>query len=174
MKRAWVYAISAVVVVTAGVWLLPHAPRAEKEQETEATLSPLDQKVQEAVAIIQSQEGNPMEAIFKLREVVQEDPNHRDAQFYLGQFSMMSGQWEKAVERFQIVLTIRPDDEVAAESLAQSLANAGRVEGAIQHLESFLTQYPKHPPRLRIEGSIRSTSVGTCNGGQKNSMIVSF
>lgn len=167
MKRAWVYAISAVVVVTAGVWLLPHAPRAEKEQETEATLSPLDQKVQEAVAIIQSQEGNSMEAIFKLREVVQEDPNHRDAQFYLGQFSMMSGQWEKAVERFQIVLTIRPDDEVAAESLAQSLANAGRVEGAIQHLESFLTQYPNTPRASELKAALEALQSGLATEAKK-------
>ena len=167
MKRAWVYAISAVVVVTAGVWLLPHAPRAEKEQETEATLSPLDQKVQEAVAIIQSQEGNPMEAIFKLREVVQEDPNHRDAQFYLGQFSMMSGQWEKAVERFQIVLTIRPDDEVAAESLAQSLTNAGRVEGAIQHLESFLTQYPNTPRASELKAALEALQSGLATEAKK-------
>jgi hypothetical protein len=82
MKRAWVYAVSAVVVVTAGVWLLPHAPSTEEPAAPEATaLSPLDAKVQEAVAIIESGEGNPMQAIFALREVVEEDSTHRDAQF---------------------------------------------------------------------------------------------
>jgi len=161
MKRAWVYAISAVVVVTTVVMLLPHAPSAPAATMTETpTLSPLDQKVQDALAIIESQDGNPMQAIFLLREVVEEDPQHRNAQYALGRFSMMSGQWDKAAERFEIVLQIHPDDVDAAEGLAQSLVELGRPEGAIQHLQSFLTQHPNTSRASELTAMMETLQAG--------------
>lgn len=161
MKRAWVYAISAVVVVTAVVMLMPHAPSAPEATVAETpTLSPLDQKVQDALAIIESQDGNPMQAIFLLREVVAEDPEHRDAQYTLGRFSMMSGQWDKAVERFQIVLQIQSDDADAAEGLAQSLVELGQVEGAIQGLQSFLNEHPNTSRASELTAPMETLQAG--------------
>lgn len=168
MKRAWVYAVSAVVVVTAGVWLLPHAPSAEVPAAPEvAAQNPLDAKVQEAVAIIQSGEGNPMQAIFALREVVEEDPTHRDAQFYLGQFSMLSGQFDKAVERFEIVLQHHGDDAAAAEGLAQARTQLGDKEGAIQGLQAFLTEHP-NTPASNLQTLLAELQAGTTEANEPN------
>jgi tetratricopeptide (TPR) repeat protein len=52
--------------------------------------------------------SNPMQGILLLREVVQQNPKHENAQYNLGILSMRSGQYEKAVERFQNVLSINP------------------------------------------------------------------
>jgi outer membrane protein len=52
--------------------------------------------------------SNPMQGIMMLRDVVKENPEHENAQFNLGVLSMRSGQYEKAVERFQKVLAINP------------------------------------------------------------------
>jgi cytochrome c-type biogenesis protein CcmH/NrfG len=167
MKRAWVYAVSAVVVVTAGVWLLPHAPSTPEEAAPEAiALSPLDAKVQEAVAIIQSGEGNPMQAIFALREVVEEEPTHRDAQFYLGQFSMLSGQFDKAVERFEIVLQTYGDDEAAAVGLAQARSQMGDTEGAIQGLQTFFNRISQHTRCLQLADPFSGIASGN-DGGKR-------
>lgn len=102
----------------------------------------LDTKVQSAVKMIESGEGNPMEAIFALREVVEADSNHRDAQFYLGQFSIMSGQWNKAIDRFKKVLRINSSDEYAIESLAIARFQKGEKNGAVEDLKNYLESFP--------------------------------
>tara|TARA_B100000767_G_C19753833_1_gene531989 strand:- start:47 stop:550 length:504 start_codon:yes stop_codon:yes gene_type:complete len=140
MKSSRTLAIVLVVVITATILLFPNVLK-ETEKSIEK-LSPLDEKVQVAVKMIESGNGNPMEAIFSLREVVETDSNHRDAQFYLGQFSIMSGQWSKAINRFVKVLRIDPSDASALESLAIARFQQGDSGGAISDLEFFLEAYP--------------------------------
>jgi tetratricopeptide (TPR) repeat protein len=140
MKRSRTLAIGLVGIIMAAVLLFPNVLK-ETEKSIEK-LSPLDEKVQVAVEMIESGNGNPMEAIFSLREVIDTDSNHRDAQFYLGQFSVMSGQWGKAVNRFLKVLRIDPSDAYALESLAIARFQQGYTEVAIKDLVFFLEEYP--------------------------------
>lgn len=55
--------------------------------------------------------SNPMAGIALLREVVQADPKNLDANRTLGLFSMQSGQFDRAIERFQTVIEIQADAE---------------------------------------------------------------
>lgn len=55
--------------------------------------------------------SNPMAGIALLREVVQADPKNLDANKTLGLFSMQSGQFDRAIERFQTVIEIQADAE---------------------------------------------------------------
>lgn len=55
--------------------------------------------------------ANPMAGIALLREVVQADPKNLDANKTLGLFSMQSGQFDRAIERFQTVIEIKADAE---------------------------------------------------------------
>ena len=74
--------------------------------------------------------GGPMEGIQLLLGVVKEDPKNVKANLNLGLFSMKSGQFDKAVDRFKTVIAIKPD----AESwfyLASSYENQGMVDDAI-------------------------------------------
>ena len=55
--------------------------------------------------------NNPMAGIALLREVVEADPKNLDANKTLGLFSMQSGQFDRAVDRFLTVIEIQEDAE---------------------------------------------------------------
>ena len=74
--------------------------------------------------------GNPMEGIQLLLAVVKEDPKNIKANMNLGLFSMKSGQFDKAVDRFKTVVAQKPDPE-AWFYLASSYENQGMVDDAI-------------------------------------------
>ena len=51
---------------------------------------------------------NPMEGILKVRQVVEKDSTNIYAQMVLGQGSLMSGQYDRAIDRFEKVLALQP------------------------------------------------------------------
>lgn len=140
MKRSGILAITLVVIIMSMVLVFPNVSKEFSDKNINRNI--LDTKVQSAVKMIESGEGNPMEAIFALREVVEADSNHRDAQFYLGQFSIMSGQWNKAIDRFKKVLRINSSDEYAIESLAIARFQKGEKNGAVEDLKNYLESFP--------------------------------
>jgi len=73
---------------------------------------------------------NPMQGITLLLDVVKNDPKNLKANLNLGLFSMKSGQYEKAVERFKTVISIAPTAE-AWFYLASSYENMGMKSEAI-------------------------------------------
>lgn len=54
---------------------------------------------------------NPMQGITLLLDVVKQDPKNLKANLNLGLFSMKSGQFDKAVERFKTVIDVAPSAE---------------------------------------------------------------
>lgn len=140
MKRSRILAITLVGIIMSMVLVFPNVSKKFSDKNTNQNI--LDTKVRSAVKMIESGEGNPMEAIFALREVVEVDSNHRDAQFYLGQFSIMSGQWNKAIDRFKNVLRINSSDEYAIESLAIARFQKGEKNGAVEDLKNYLELFP--------------------------------
>ena len=140
MKRSRILAITLVGIIMSMVLVFPNVSKEFSDKNTNQNI--LDTKVRSAVKMIESGEGNPMEAIFALREVVEVDSNHRDAQFYLGQFSIMSGQWNKAIDRFKKVLRINSSDEYAIESLAIARFQKGEKNGAVEDLKNYLELFP--------------------------------
>jgi len=65
-------------------------------------------KLQQGIDLVNG--PNPMEGITLLRELIVKDSTNVDAQYYLGLFSVKSGQIDKAEQRFETVLALRPDD----------------------------------------------------------------
>ena len=51
---------------------------------------------------------NPMEGILKVRQVVEKDSTNIYAQMILGQGSLLSGQYDRAIDRFEKVLNLQP------------------------------------------------------------------
>ena len=78
--------------------------------------------------------SSPMQGILMLREVVQKNPEHENAQFNLGVLSVKSGQYDKAVERFEKVLQINPQNKDARFLLGRTYAAMGNKELALQNL----------------------------------------
>jgi tetratricopeptide (TPR) repeat protein len=74
--------------------------------------------------------ANPMQGIQLLLEVVKNDPKNLKANLNLGLFSMKSGQYEKAVDRFKTVIAQAPSAE-AWFYLASSYENMGMKSDAI-------------------------------------------
>jgi tetratricopeptide (TPR) repeat protein len=81
--------------------------------------------------------SNPMQGIALLREVIQKDPNHENAQLNLGFLSVKSGQYDKALERFQTVLKINPSRIDAYVFMGQTYLQMGKRDEAIKSFETF-------------------------------------
>ena len=125
MKKSTLIAFFGAVVIALVLWQLPRTPHQDVEAITSEEGNPFDAKVDEAVAIIQNGEGAPMQAIGMLLEVLREDPNHEKALLWLGNFSMMSGQWEKAVDRFHQLSQLHPENELYTLNKVQALMQVG-------------------------------------------------
>lgn len=85
---------------------LPKLPDSVTEKVT--TMDPDSLKLQQAIELVNG--ADPMAGIMQLRELVAKDSANVDAQYYLGLFSVKSGQMDKAIDRFRRVLALRPDD----------------------------------------------------------------
>lgn len=103
----------------------------------------LNPEIQTDLGIAYTQSGNnPMKGISLLKEVSEKDPENFDAQFNLGVFSMQSGQYGKAAERFRTALQLRADLHGIRLYLSDALAGAGQKEEARKELNELkkLTQ----------------------------------
>jgi len=74
--------------------------------------------------------GSPMQGIVLLLDVVKQDPNNINANLNLGLFAMKSGQYEKAVQRFKTIVTLKPGLE-PYYYLAESYKQLGMKTEAI-------------------------------------------
>ncbi|MCT1530700.1 hypothetical protein M3B46_06830 [Sphingobacterium daejeonense] len=74
--------------------------------------------------------NNPMAGIAILREVVQADPKNLEANKTLGLFSLQSRQFDRAIDRFKIVIEQKPDAE-SYFYLATGYENIGMKNEAI-------------------------------------------
>lgn len=92
------------------------------------------QKIEKAVGLVQGEA--PMQGIMLLREVLEEDSTNILAHFYLGQFSVQSGQLDKAKSRFAKVLELDQNNEYPSAHFY--LGNIYSSEGAyLEAIESF-------------------------------------
>lgn len=77
---------------------------------------------------------NPMQGIQLLLEVVKQDPENINANLNLGLFSIRSGQYDKAIARFETVVKQKPSAETYA-MLADAYEQTGDKTRAIKALE---------------------------------------
>ena len=167
MKKGTLIAVVVFALVTLGLYMAPvspkQAPTAEAETEEAAQntadqteVNELDAKVNEAVKMIQNAEGAPMQGIALLREVLTEDPEHPGANYWLGEFSVMSGQWEKAAPRFETVLRGEPSNSAVALKLSQVYLQLNEIEKAKSTLQRFLDLNPDSDQRAEVETALNS------------------
>ena len=82
--------------------------------------------------------GSPMEGILKIRAISEKDPNNVFAQFMLGYGGLVSGQTEKATERFKKVIKLDPTNTEAIFLLAELYEKAGDKKSAIEWYQKGL------------------------------------
>ncbi|HRG51310.1 MAG TPA: tetratricopeptide repeat protein [Bacteroidia bacterium] len=83
--------------------------------------------------------SEPMKGIAMLREVEKIDSNNVNLQMSFAFFSEKSGQWDKAIKRFEKVLEIKPDLIDVHLHLADAYRQMGDTKNAIKSLEKYMT-----------------------------------
>ena len=79
--------------------------------------------------------GEPMRGVQILLAIVKEKPNDVPANMLLGRMAIQSGQFDKAVGRFETVLKQEADNKEALYFLAQAYQGKGDKKKAIELLE---------------------------------------
>lgn len=95
-------------------------------------------KVGLGATILYSGHGSPMQGIAMIREVVEKDPKNIFAQLTMGEASLISGQLDKAVERFKSVVQWQPENLQAAIMLADTYERMNKKEEAIKAYQKAL------------------------------------
>ncbi len=100
--------------------------------------------------------ANPMEGILMIREVAERDPSNMYAQYMLGMGGLMSGQLDRAIERFETVLGGEPENVEVKLLLAETFERKGDKNGAIRWYEDVKTHVGNPDITLELEKRIQS------------------
>jgi len=97
-----------------------------------------DSLVDEALRQLESGELPPMQAVLSIRDVSEKFPENVKANFTLGVMSMQTGQYSKAIERFNKVLAVDSQNPDAHLLVARSRVFIGDTAAAINGLNEAL------------------------------------
>lgn len=97
----------------------------------------LDMKANVAMTYIAT--SNPMQGISMLTEILKEDPEHEAAIFNLGILSIQSNQYDKAVERFEKLVSLYPENLQGQFYLGLSYKESGKNQKARKQFEKVKT-----------------------------------
>lgn len=99
---------------------------------------------------------NPMQGILKVREIAQQHPDNLYAQYVLGLGGKKSGQYDKAMEHFSVILHHQPDNLEAAFQLAECAELKGDKATAIKWYEHLKEVIPNPEIKQEIAQRIKS------------------
>jgi predicted Zn-dependent protease len=111
-------------------------------------------KVGLGATILYSGHGAPMTGIAMIREVAERDPQNAFAQLTLGEASLMSGQLDKAVERFKTIVQLQPDNLQAALLLADTYERMNKKDEAVKAYQKALPQISIPEMKKEVEKRI--------------------
>ena len=111
-------------------------------------------KVGLGATILYSGHEAPMTGINMIREVADKNPNNVFAQMTLAEASLMSGQLDKAVERFKTVLKLEPQNLQAGLLLADTYEKMQKKEEAIGSYQRTLPYITNASMKAEVEKRI--------------------
>lgn len=82
--------------------------------------------------------SNPMQGITMLREVLEEDPENQLAIYNLGMLSITSGQYDKAIERFNLLKELDPDNPEAHFYIGYCLFELGKEKESKSYFQKVM------------------------------------
>jgi tetratricopeptide (TPR) repeat protein len=97
---------------------------------------------------------NPMEGISKVRQVVERDSTNIFAQLVLGHGSLISGQYDRAIDRFGKVLAINPKNLEAILMMAEVYERKADKTNAIKWYSNALPLAPNPNMKTALEKRI--------------------
>lgn len=120
----------------------PEAPSAETEEQdhqheaADHSHGSPDAEVDSILAQMQRGTLPPMQGVLKIRSIAEAHPENVKAQFTLGLMSIQTGQFDKAVQRFDRVIELRPDD-------IQPYRLRGRAQLALKDTNAAVASFKK-------------------------------
>jgi tetratricopeptide (TPR) repeat protein len=100
--------------------------------------------------------ANPMQGILAIRQVAAKDSNNMYAQMMLGMGGIKSGQYDKAIERFLIVVRKQPGNLEAIFNLAETYERKGDKPNAIQWYKTAEQMVAIPEAKKEIENRIKA------------------
>lgn len=126
--------VAAALTLTAVLLMSRTKPMTESEITEVVSV---DAEIDEAIALVNGAE--PMKGIMMLRGILEEHPDNTRAIKQMGLFAMQSGQFDKAVLRFERGRELDPNDDELLFYLGLAKAGTGDNEGALILLEEYKT-----------------------------------
>jgi len=99
---------------------------------------------------------NPMQGILAIREIADKNPDNLYAQMMLGLGGIQSGQYDKAIERFLIVIKKQPNNIEAILNVAAAYEHTGDKTNAIKWYKNALSIIQIPEAKKEIEERIKS------------------
>ena len=93
----------------------------------------------------------PMQGVGILLSIVSKNPDNADAQLLLGQFGIVSRQFDKAIVRLEKVVSLRPQNYDALLLLAQAYEGKGDKAKAVEALKKCAKMVGKPELKKEIE-----------------------
>ena len=120
---------------------MPKTPLANSNSSVDNITAPTDATLtNEAIELVLNGE-QPMRGIMMLREVLDKDNSNKSALLALGLFSIQSGQFDKAADRFASIKYLEANytltDDISY--IAKSYQDKGIMIETIQSIENFKT-----------------------------------
>lgn len=139
MKRGPIVGI--VLGLTLTVYIYTSSVRTKISSQSIQVMT-VTEKIQDAFSNIENSDSPEaqMKGILQMRSLSQEYPENVDLQWSMGIFSMQSGQFEKAVERFKNVLNIDSKRQEANMQLAICYKNLQDTINARLVLQSLIVE----------------------------------
>jgi len=140
-SKGQVIAVISALALAAVIVVLPKTVPFDADNQkvdVEGAEETLEMQITEGISSVLQSEA-PMQGIMMLRQVLEKEPGNVKANLALAVFSVVSGQYEKAFDRFQQVLNAEQKDEGAAKFLAQVYAREGKIEMIIGSMTKYKT-----------------------------------
>ena len=99
--------------------------------------------------------SNPMQGILPVREIAQKNPENLYAQLILGLGGKKSGQYDKAIERFKIIVNKQPSDLEATLHLAECYDLAGDKANAVKWYSEVKRRIPNPKAQEELDNRIK-------------------
>jgi len=136
LKRSPLIAIIMGLVLA--LWIYTSSVRPKRTSKK--VQSTLTEQIQQALSNIQNGESPEaqMKGILQMRSLADKNPENADLQWNMGLFSMQSGQYEKAVTRFEKVIRLDSQRLNAYMQMALSYAALQDTSGARNVLSTLI------------------------------------
>jgi tetratricopeptide (TPR) repeat protein len=99
--------------------------------------------------------SDPMKGIAMLKEVEKTDSNNVNLQLNFAFFSERSGQWDKAIARFEKILRMQPEFIEAYLHLADAYVQKGDNKKAVEYLEKYVALEPDVAIKAEVKDYIK-------------------